>query len=99
VQLGSGSSVLELDDVVMLEKTTYDPITSRRDTTWTFYRRRGWDLEYIDEVYYKIHVYSLPELSRLLGEAGWNVEACYGNIATRQAFGPSTGMDIVAQAA
>ncbi len=40
-----------------------------------------------------------PELSRLLSEAGWNVEACYGNIATRQAFGPSTGMNIVAQAA
>jgi D-alanine-D-alanine ligase len=99
VQLGSGSSTLELDDMVMLEKTTYDPITARRDTTWTFYRRRGRDLEYIDEVYYKIHVYSLSELSKLLGEAGWRVETCYGNIATRQAFGPSTGMNIVAQAA
>jgi len=98
-QMGSGSSVLDLDDVVMLEKTTYDPTTARRETAWTFYRRRGRDLEYIDEVYYKIHVYSLPELSKLLVEAGWRVEACYGNIATRQAFGPSTGMNIVAQAA
>jgi len=98
-QLGSGSSTLELDDMVMLEKTTYDPITARRDTTWTFYRRRGRDLEYVDELNYNIHIYSLPELSRLLSEAGWNVEACYGNIATRQAFGPSTGMNIVAQAA
>lgn len=98
-QLGSGSSVLDLDDVVMLEKTTYDPVKARRETAWTFYRRRGRNLEYVGELNYNIHIYSLPELSRLLGEAGWNVEACYGNIATRQAFGPSTGMNIVAQAA
>jgi SAM-dependent methyltransferase len=98
-QQGSGSSTLELDDMVMLEKTIYDPITARGETTWTFYRRRGRDLEYVDELHYNIRLYSLPELSRLLGEAGWKVEACYGNIATRQAFSPSTSMNIVAQAA
>jgi D-alanine-D-alanine ligase len=98
-QLGSGSSTLELDDMVMLEKTTYDPITARMDTTWTFYRRRGRDLEYVDELNYNVRLYSLPELSRLLGEAGWKVKACYGNITTKQAFSPSTSMNIVAQAA
>ena len=98
-QPGSGSSTLELDDMVMLEKTTYDTITARMDTTWTFYRRRGRDLEFVDELNYNVRLYSLPELSRLLGEAGWNVKVCYGNITTKQAFSPSTSMNIVAQAA
>jgi len=83
----------------MLEKTTYDTITARMDTTWTFYRRRGRDLEFVDELNYNVRLYSLPELSRLLGEAGWNVKVCYGNITTKQAFSPSTSMNIVAQAA
>jgi D-alanine-D-alanine ligase len=97
-QRGSGSSLLELEDMVMLEKTTYDPITAKKEAMWTFYRRRDRDLEHVDELSYRVHVYSLPELSWLLGRAGWKVEACYGNIASRQAFSPHTGMNIVALA-
>jgi len=69
-QLGSESSLLELEDMVMLERTAYDPITAKKESTWTFYRRRGWDLEYVDELSYEVHLYSLPELSQLLGKAG-----------------------------
>ncbi len=54
----------------MLERTAYDPITAKKESTWTFYRRRGWDLEYVDELSYEVHLYSLPELSQLLGKAG-----------------------------
>jgi len=82
----------------MLERTAYDPITAKKESTWTFYRRRGWDLEYVDELSYEVHLYSLPELSQLLGKAGWKVEACYGNIASRHAFSPQTSMNIVALA-
>jgi len=91
-------SFMDLDDMIMLDQTRYDHATSELSTTWNFYRKRGKDLEFEDVLEYKVHVYSLSELCSLLGEAGWEVEAHYGNISTLQPMSPFTSMNIVAKA-
>jgi SAM-dependent methyltransferase len=93
------TSFLEIDDTVLLEKSTYDQPSSEMRTTWTFYRKIGDDLHYLDELEYVIHVYSLSELSALLKGAGWQTEAYYGNISTQQPMSPLTGMNVIAKAA
>ena len=93
---GSSSSFTEIDDLVMLEKKSYEPISSRLDNKWTFYKRRDKDLVFVDELDYRIRVYGLPELSDMLCKAGWCVDACYGSIISKTPFGPSTGMNLIA---
>lgn len=95
----SQTSFLEIDDTVLLEKSAYDQSSSEKRTTWTFYRKIGNDLHYLDELEYMIHVYSLSELSALLKKAGWQIEAYYGNVSTQQPMSPLTGMNIIAKAA
>lgn len=92
------TSFLEIDDTILLEKSTYDQSSSEMRTTWTFYRRSGKNLDYLDELDYMIHVYSLSELSSLLKSAGWKIEAYYGDISTLQEMSSLTGMNIIAKA-
>ena len=51
---GIGGWISEVDDEFLLvEKPRFDPKTSTMENTWVFYRRRGRDLEYVDEVSFK----------------------------------------------
>lgn len=93
------SSCIELDGMMLLEGSTYDPITSEQRATWGFYRKDGKDLEYIDELEYRVHVYSPSELASLLREAGWRAEALYGDVSTLQPISPFTSMNLVATVA
>lgn len=92
------TSYTELDHIVMLENSKYDPIISQISTSWVFYNKRGEDLQFIDKVDITLHVYSLSELSSLLLKAGWETVASYGNLATLQPMSPLTHMNIVAKA-
>jgi hypothetical protein len=65
---------------------------------WTFYKRRGNDLDFIDEAEISHHIYSLSELSSLLKKAGWETTACYGSLLTLQPMNPLTSLNIVAKA-
>lgn len=94
----SPNSYAELDDIVMLENRKYDPITAQANTCWTFYKRRGENLEFIDKAEIMHHVYSLSELCSLLKRAGWETLASYGNLSTLQPMSPLTSMNIVAKA-
>jgi SAM-dependent methyltransferase len=67
----------EMDSIVLLESRKYDPTTSQLKTNWSFYKKCGENLEFIDRVEYEIHVYSPSELSALLREAGWEPIAFY----------------------
>ena len=91
------TSYIDFDDMMMLESSEYDQLSSRIDTTWRFYWKKGEDLVYEDECRYNIYVYSLSELSNLLRESGWRVESYYGGMVTRQPMTPLTGMNIVAR--
>lgn len=89
---------VDLGDMLMLETSSYDMLSSRIHTVWRFYRKSGDDLLYEDECEYDIRVYSLSELASLLYESGWHVESYYGSIVTKQPMSPHTGMNIVAKA-
>jgi SAM-dependent methyltransferase len=91
-------SYTDLDHLIMLENRKYDPITSQISTSWTFYNKRGQDLEFVDKVDITHHVYSLSELSSLLRKADWETVATYGSLSTLQPMSPLTHMNIVAKA-
>jgi hypothetical protein len=92
------TSYAELDDMVMLENRKYDPTTAQANTCWTFYNKRGKNLEFIDKAEIVHHVYNLSELCALLKKAGWKTTASYGNLSTLQPMNPLTSMNIVAKA-
>jgi 2-polyprenyl-3-methyl-5-hydroxy-6-metoxy-1,4-benzoquinol methylase len=92
------TSYTELDHIVILENMKYDSIKSQMSTSWSFYNKRGQDLQFIDKVDITLHVYSLSELSSLLLKAGWEAISSYGNVATLQEMSPLTNMNIVAKA-
>ena len=92
------SSYSEIGNVLLLEDRKYDSITSRLNTSWTFYSKRGRNLEFIDRVEYELHIYSLSELSSLLRKAGWKTIATYGNLSTLQPMSPLTSLNLVAKA-
>jgi len=88
----------EVDNIVVLENRKYDPTTSRMSASWTFYNKRGEDLEFIDRVEIENHIYSLSELASLLRKAGWESVAFYGKLSTLQPMSPLTSLNIVARA-
>ena len=88
----------ETDNLVMLEDRKFDPINARVRTKWSFYKRRGENLEFVDRVEFEHHIYSLSELSSLLRKAGWETVASYGNLSTLQAMSPLTSLNIAAKA-
>jgi len=89
------TSFSDLGDHVMLEEHKFEPITSTAKTGWTFYRKSGSDLVFVDRLSYEIHLYSLSELSELLRSAGWSPTAAYGSLITRQPVTSSTGLNLV----
>ncbi|MGQ9529825.1 MAG: class I SAM-dependent methyltransferase [Candidatus Bathycorpusculaceae bacterium] len=88
----------EVDNIMLLESRKYDPTTSQLKTLWTFYKKCGENLEFIDKVEYEIHVYSPSELSALLRKAGWEPVAFYGSFSTLQPMSPLTSLNLVAKA-
>lgn len=92
------TSYQEVNNTVLLENRKYDPKTSQLNTSWTFYNKRGEDLEFIDRVEFELHVYSPSELSSLLRKAGWETVAFYGSLSTLQPMNPLTNLNIVAKA-
>lgn len=94
----SDRSFIEFDEMMLLDHSTYDPVSSEQISSWTFYRKVGNNLEYVDRLDYKVHIYGLKELSSMLDQAGWKNEAFYGDMSTLQSMSPFTSMNIVARA-
>ncbi|MEM3579365.1 MAG: class I SAM-dependent methyltransferase [Candidatus Bathyarchaeia archaeon] len=92
------TSYSEINDFIILENRSYDPRKAQLITTWTFYKKHGNDLKYIDKVDFQLHIYSLSELVELLEKAGWETVAHYGNLTTLQPVTPLTSLNMVAKA-
>ncbi|MEM3596774.1 MAG: hypothetical protein QXJ53_01390 [Candidatus Bathyarchaeia archaeon] len=88
----------EVDGFVILENRSYDPKASQINTTWTFYKKSGKDLKYMDKVDFQLHIYSLKELSSLLEKAKWETVAYYGSLVNLQPMTPLTSLNLVAKA-
>jgi SAM-dependent methyltransferase len=93
-----GSTFMDLGDMMMLEMQSFDPLTSRIENLWSFYRKIGQDLEFVDDLEYRIHVYSASELVEILSRSGWRVEGVLGSIVTGRSFSTQTSMNIIARA-
>ena len=92
------TSYQEVGDIVLLESRKYDPTTSQLTAAWTFYNKRGENLEFIDRIELENHVYSQSELSSVLRKAGWEPVAFYGSFLTLQSMNPLTSLNVVARA-
>ncbi|MEM3730444.1 MAG: class I SAM-dependent methyltransferase [Candidatus Bathyarchaeia archaeon] len=88
----------EIDDLVILENSRYDPKKAQITTTWAFYKKGVDNLKFIDKVDFQLHIYSLKELSSLLEKAGWETIAYYGDLTNLQPLSPLTSLNIVAKA-
>jgi len=88
----------EVGDIVLLEDRKYDLTTSQLTATWTFYNKRGENLEFIDRIELENHVYSQSELSSVLRKAWWEPVAFYGSFLTLQSMNPLTSLNVVARA-
>lgn len=69
--------VLDFGDVTRLEHRVFSHETSVLEVTWSYYRKRGEDLEHLKTITYGIRLYSLHELLRLLKDSGWVTQAAY----------------------
>lgn len=69
---------LELEGGFLLTRASYDPLTCVREATFRYVDRQGRvNLAQEPE---RIRVYTLPELQRMIGEAGMELEAVYGKM-------------------
>lgn len=84
-------------DIVLVEESKWDTLTSRLRTTWSFYAKNGDDLKFVDRITFEIYIYSVSELASMLRETGWETVATYGNLATEQPFTPWTELNLVAK--
>jgi SAM-dependent methyltransferase len=88
--LGTGISYFnEVDDeLICVEKPIFDPLKAVMTNTWTFYRRVGRDLIFIDEMSFKLRVYTLHELVKLAKENGWQFINAYRDTTTLTPYKP-----------
>ncbi len=68
----------ELDDGFLLMQSGYDPRTCVREATFCFIDGQG--RMHVAQEPERIRVYTLPELERMIAEAGLELEAVYGEM-------------------
>ena len=98
---GSDTSYLEEvdEDLVIVEKPSFDPLKAALSMRWTFYRRKGRDLEYIDEIMLKLRIYGLHELIELAEDNGWQFVNAYKDLETLSSYKPLlSGLNVVFKA-
>ncbi len=84
------------EEYVLVEKPSYDPTTATLHNTWIFYRKKGKDLVYVDEVSFTLRLYAFHELVEIAKEAGWILHSAYSDLATLKPYRPNTrGLNIV----
>ncbi len=82
------SYYVDLGEYAFLDKASYDPARSILHVTWRFYRKRGNDLEFIDEISYDLKVYSMHEIVEMGEKAGWRLKDMYCSVKTLEPYKP-----------
>jgi len=87
-----GASTTHLSEVdeelVYIDRTSFDPVRAVLSVTRTFYRRVGRDLVYVDEASFRVRVYALHELVKLAEGSGWGFISAYQDISTLTPYRP-----------
>ncbi|NIQ04288.1 MAG: hypothetical protein GWO20_00715 [Candidatus Korarchaeota archaeon] len=76
------------EDLLLLEKVTYNPCSSQMKMKWTFYRKEEGTLEHIATVPVKFHVYSIGGIHDLMKKAGWEILEFYDSLEDLTAYEP-----------
>jgi len=85
------------DDFIMIDEHKFDAFTSRLESKWCFYKKKGKNLIFIDEIELNLRLYSIHELYKLLKRAGWQIIKAYKSIVTLEPFDPTGPINIVAR--
>lgn len=85
------------DDLVMLMERSLDLETSRMVNYWSYYRRDGEDLRFLKRIEINHRVYSLHELRKQFGDAGWTFVEAYGGFELKPFTSDIFSMIIVAR--
>jgi ubiquinone/menaquinone biosynthesis C-methylase UbiE len=78
--------VLEYENAIIIEEAKMDYITNMFTAVFRYYEKEGDSLKYFDSWNYQTKIYSVCELSSLLGRAGWTVVDVYEDIETLKPF-------------
>ncbi len=70
----------DLGDLFVIEKPRFDPVTSILQNTWIYYKKKGYELEFLGKQGFKIRIYTVTELIDIASKAGWKLEALYGSL-------------------
>ncbi len=94
---GQEHYISEIDqEHVLVENVKYDPLTAVVYNKWIYYKKKGRNLEFVDEVSFKLRLYTFHELVELAEEAGWTFHSAYRDLATLKPYRPSArGLNIV----
>ncbi len=80
VQCRTNIIVNDLEDLLVIERPSFDPVTSVLENTWAYYRKKGDKLMFLGKASFRIRIYTLTELVDIATKAGWRLEAVYGNL-------------------
>ena len=87
----------EDDGLVVLMERELDLESSRMINFWSYYRREGEDLRFLNKMEINHRVYSLHELRDQFQDAGWKVLESYGGFDQQPLSTDTFNMIIVAQ--
>jgi SAM-dependent methyltransferase len=85
------------DGLVVLMERELDLESSRMINFWSYYRREGEDLSFLNRMEINHRVYSLHELKDQFQDAGWKVLESYGGFDQQPLSTDTFNMIIVAQ--
>lgn len=96
----SGTNVCYFNDIdeeyACIVRASFDPYTGTLTNTWSFYRKNGRDLVFIDDVSFKLRIYTLHEVIELAKRAGWVFTAAYHDLASLSPYRPLfSGLNVV----
>ena len=69
------------EDLVVVEERKFDALSSTDNCKWTVYKKENGNLKLLAELSYKVRLYSLHELVKVVERAGWRFVAAYGDLS------------------
>ena len=85
------------DELLMMQERFLDLETRRMENLWSYYRRDGEDLLFLNRLEINHRVYSLHELRKQFGDAGWEYVDAYAGFELKPFNKDVFSMIIVAQ--
>ncbi len=90
------SFYVEIDsETVMVEKSFFDHEKSILYNTWSFYKKKDKNLQFIDELKFSMRLYCLHEIVEMAKKAGWSPIRYFDSFLNRRRFNVGFGFNVV----